>query len=194
VDAALTLALSLDRERDRKWTGRRNRKNHRLSACLAENPGAFLPSFTLCLNPAAAGCRLYSTAIFLRTEEKDRDSMRGTRRVCDFLVTTPMSGCKRFRVGRLSRVLTRARSFISIASLRSAAHLADSFARLRSAPPSVAQDTNQGAAWSSSARRLTSYVAAALTRASRRLQKRSQPPRRLPSPWTGRGIWRWTRR
>src|SRR5712692_6626849 len=31
-------------------------------------------------------------------------------------------------------------------------------------------------------------VDTALTRASRRLRKRTQPPRRLPSPWTGRGI------
>jgi hypothetical protein len=30
VAAALTLTLSLDRERDRKWTPRRNQKNHRL--------------------------------------------------------------------------------------------------------------------------------------------------------------------
>src|SRR6266849_495242 len=37
-------------------------------------------------------------------------------------------------------------------------------------------------------------VDTALTRASRRLQKRPQPPRRLPSPWTGRGIWNWTGR
>jgi hypothetical protein len=31
VAAALTLTISLDRERDRKWTGRRNEKNHKLS-------------------------------------------------------------------------------------------------------------------------------------------------------------------
>ncbi len=64
-----------------------------------------------------------------------------------------MSGCRRFRLGRLSRALTRARSFASaqddkpgrslvivdetvvtllFASLRSAAHVADSFARLAS--------------------------------------------------------------
>jgi hypothetical protein len=36
-----------------------------------------------------------------------------------------------------------------------------------------------------SMRRPTSYVAAALTRARQA---------RLPSPWTGRGIWIWTRR
>src|SRR6266851_3004618 len=37
------------------------------------------------------------------------------------------------------------------------------------------------AAWSSSMRRPTSFVAAALTRARQA---------RLPSPWTGRGIWK----
>src|SRR5260370_20659488 len=66
-----------------------------------------------------------------------------------------MSGCRRFSLGRLSRALTRARSFASaqddkpgrslvivdetvvtllFASLRSAAHVADSFARLASSP------------------------------------------------------------
>src|SRR5712692_11570990 len=34
--------------------------------------------------------------------------------------------------------------------------------------------------------RRESWVDAALTRASRRLQKRPQPPRRLPSPWMDR--------